>query len=65
MTLKRYLARHSTGAELARRLGVAPSTITRWANGELEPSLRWCARIAEATGNRVTVRDFYRQITAG
>ena len=65
MTLSQYLARHSTGADLARRLGVNPSTITRWANGQLVPSLAWCARIAEATNGRVTVRDFYKQVATG
>jgi replicative DNA helicase len=37
-------------AELARRLGRTPSTLTGWKNGRTQPSLEDFARLCEATG---------------
>ena len=38
-----------SGAELARRLGVAPSQVSMWRNG-LIPAKKWQAKIAKRLG---------------
>lgn len=41
-----------TRAELAARLGVSPSSVTRWESGERRPDAETMARIATVTGIR-------------
>jgi transcriptional regulator with XRE-family HTH domain len=39
-----------TRVELATRLGVAPSSVTRWEAGERRPDVEMMARISSVTG---------------
>ncbi|MDF2970299.1 MAG: helix-turn-helix protein [Microvirga sp.] len=58
MKLPTYLShRGLTATDLAKRAGVAQSTITRTLNGEVVPGPRTRARIVAATGGQVTERD--------
>lgn len=41
--------------ELARRIGKAPSAISRWERGHVEPSLERLRAIIRATGHDLTV----------
>ncbi len=59
MTLSEYLLRPGvTAAHLARQVGVSQSTIGRWADGSMDPSLGGLKRLHEATGGLVTPNDF-------
>lgn len=58
MTLADYIAAsRGTASDLARKLGVSPSTVSRWAHGKMAPPLAMAARIERATDGAVTVRD--------
>lgn len=62
MTLSQYLDRERGAAvSLARALGVSHSTVSRWASGQLVPSLLTCQRIEEATAGKVRASDFLAQ----
>lgn len=51
VTLKQFLDREGRSiSDLARRVGVAPSTIFRILNGERRPSLKLAKRISAETG---------------
>jgi transcriptional regulator with XRE-family HTH domain len=59
MTLTEYLAQPGhTASDLAAKTGVAVSTITRAAKGELKPSHDLLTAIFEHTAGRVTPNDF-------
>lgn len=64
MKLAEYLKPRGATSELARKLGVEHSTVSRWAAGKMEPSLSMCAQIERATGGAVTVRDLIAQAEA-
>lgn len=58
MTLAEYFkSTRGAAIALARGLGVSHSTVSRWASGEMEPSLATCARIERYTGGKVKVGD--------
>lgn len=60
MTLSDYLARPDTNAtELAARVGVSVSTITRAARGEVLPTRTVMQKLFNATGGSVTPNDFF------
>lgn len=60
MTLKEYLALDGNDeTKLADSLGVAHSTIWRWANGKFLPSKEQMRAIFEETSGAVTPNDFY------
>lgn len=44
-----------TQTELARRAGTAPSAISRWERGEVEPSLERLKTLVRATGYELTI----------
>jgi len=52
LTAAEYVARvrqsGSTLAEICRKAGIAPSTLTRWQSGETEPTLSVYRRLIEA-----------------
>lgn len=50
----------TTPTAFARKLGVAHSTVLRWAAGDVAPSLDWMERIATATNGGVMPNDFMR-----
>ena len=63
MTLATYLETEATRggrtvADLAATLGVAPSTIYRWINGEASPSIAHVATLARETLGKVTLEDW-------
>ncbi len=61
MKLAQYLEyRQITPTAFARDLGVAHTTVIRWAAGTVPPSLEWMERIADATGGEVMPNDFMR-----
>lgn len=47
-----------TRRNFAKRVEVAPATITGYCQGKIMPSLRVAVRIAEATDHAVTAVDF-------
>jgi DNA-binding transcriptional regulator YdaS (Cro superfamily) len=57
MKLSDYLSERGSRAALAKKLGVAPSMVTQWANGDRDVPPSRCASIEEATGGKVTRRD--------
>lgn len=61
MTLADYLARTGTTLEaFGARLGVAHSTVQRWATGQSRPRGRAAMEaVVRATGGAVTAADFY------
>jgi transcriptional regulator with XRE-family HTH domain len=60
MTLQDYLAESSlTQSQFARQIGVKPETIRRYIAGERIPDRDKMAKIALATGCRVTANDFF------
>ena len=62
MTLAEYFkSTRGAAIALARSLGVSHSTVSRWASGEMEPSLATCARIEKQTGGKVKVGDLVAQ----
>lgn len=62
MRLSEFLAEtHTKPTAFARQLGVAHTTVTRWASGEVAPSMEAMERIAEITEGRVMPNDFMRQ----
>lgn len=66
MRLSEYLtAAQTTPTAFARKLGVAHSTVLRWAAGDVAPSLDWMERIATATGGEVMPNDFMRDGDVG
>ena len=59
MRLAEYLGQPGiTASALARVVGVSHSTIGRWADGSIEPSLSGMRKLHEATGGKVTPNDF-------
>lgn len=61
MTLKAWLKKHGkTVEEFADAIGVAKSSVSRWANGTRFPRPEMIARIQEATGEKVEANDFMR-----
>ncbi len=53
-----YMARNRAGltqAELARRLGLTQSQLSRWERGRVEPSLETVRRIVRACGLELTL----------
>ena len=60
MTLKQYISQPGhTAAALAREIGVATSTITRAAHGQVTPSGDLMRKIIETTRGAVTPNDFF------
>jgi transcriptional regulator with XRE-family HTH domain len=60
MTLADYLDKRDVSAtDLAGRVGVAVSTITRAAKGTIIPSRELMGKIFEETGGEVTPNDFF------
>lgn len=54
-----YFAETGTSpADLARKLGVAASTVGRWASGKRCPGINEAFRIQEATGGKVLVSQW-------
>jgi transcriptional regulator with XRE-family HTH domain len=61
MRLSDFLTETQTKpAVFARQLGVAHTTVMRWASGDVSPSLDAMERIAKATEGRVMPNDFMR-----
>ena len=59
MTLCEYLEQPAvTASNLARRVGVAHTTILRWANGSICPNSQRLNRLHEATDGKVAPNDF-------
>ena len=48
-------------AHLAKTLGVAQSTVSRWITGEKVPSMEMARRVAEATDGAVMANDWMEQ----
>ena len=65
MRLSEFLAETGTKPTvLAREIGVAHSTVLRWASGEVIPSMEAMRRVAEATDGRVMPNDFMAPASA-
>lgn len=63
MTLSEYLAQPGvTCTALAGKLGVAHSTVLRWASGEISPPLWRLPEISAATDGVVSIGDFIASI---
>ncbi len=61
MQLVDYLDRYAlTLAEFGERVGVEPSTVSRWRDGSMFPTPVHMARIENVTGSKVTYRDFQK-----
>ena len=59
MDLRQYLSEHKlTASEFARTIGVAHSTVLRWADGSLIPTVENAQKIARATESRVGLEDW-------
>jgi transcriptional regulator with XRE-family HTH domain len=66
MKLATYLETHEIKvSDLASRLGVPVSTVSRWARGERIPRIEMAERLREATGGAVTFADFLSAPTEG
>lgn len=66
MKLAKYLETHDiTASDLASRLGVPVSTVSRWARGERSPRIDMAERLREVTGGAVTFADFLPTPTEG
>ena len=50
--------------DFAVTIGVKQPTVSRYIRNERFPSPDMIARIADATGNKVTVKDWYEQAAA-
>jgi DNA-binding XRE family transcriptional regulator len=61
MRLNEYLEKHEmTPADMARQIGDVTSEAVRlWAAGKRMPETKFVMRIADVTGNEVTVQDLY------
>lgn len=61
MKLAEYLEAHELSyAEFARMIGAeGKDTVRRYADGARKPNEKYMARIAEATGGKVTANDFF------
>lgn len=59
MRLSILLEKRGEATQLARRMGVSVSTVTRIARGETDPSAAMIKRICEATGGKVQPNDFF------
>lgn len=58
MDLRTYLSLEGvTATSLAARLGVAHTTVLRWANGTLKPKAKHVAEVVEATDGEVTAAE--------
>lgn len=61
MRLSQYLAEQKqTPTAFARQLGVAHTTVMRWASGDVSPTMEWMEQIAQETGGAVMPNDFMR-----
>lgn len=59
MTLEEYLKAEGMNASaFAKLLNVTPSTVTRWLTTDRKPDLELMVKIEDATGGKVTMRDF-------
>ena len=58
MKLEEYL-NEKNKAEFAREMGVDPSTVTYWCNGERFPSPKNIKKIQELTNDSVRGGDWY------
>lgn len=59
MKLAEYLAKENIRpSQFAQRIGVPPSTVIRWVNGEREPRIAAMLTIESATEGAVTPADF-------
>ncbi len=59
MKLSSWLAKTETRpAHLAKTLGVAHSTVSRWLDGDTIPSMEMMRRVAEATDGAVMANDW-------
>lgn len=62
MTLAEYLSETDTTlVAFAEQLGVAHTTVMRWRDGTVEPTLDRIRDIHRVTGGRVTVADFWER----
>lgn len=59
MRLQSYIETRGRASELARKLEVHLSTITRIAKGETDPSAAMIKRICDATEGEVSPADFF------
>jgi DNA-binding transcriptional regulator YdaS (Cro superfamily) len=59
MQLSRLLKKRGAASKLAEKLGVSPSTVTRWRDGACLPDQGHMHLIQEATGGKVKPADFY------
>ncbi|MGX9963137.1 YdaS family helix-turn-helix protein [Roseomonas sp. F4] len=58
MDLHTYLSQKGvTATSLAARLGVAHTTVLRWADGTLRPKAKRVAQIVKVTGGAVTAAE--------
>jgi transcriptional regulator with XRE-family HTH domain len=59
MKLSAWLAQTETRpAHLAKTLGVAHSTVSRWLDGDTIPSMEMMRRVADATDGAVMANDW-------
>lgn len=62
MTLKQYMAlTGQTQMQLAARLGVRHTTISRWCTGQNIPRPKMIAKIQRLTDGAVSFRDFINE----
>jgi transcriptional regulator with XRE-family HTH domain len=60
MTLYEWRIKHKmAGYQLANRLGVSASTVSRWELGIVPPGPKNATKIVELTKNEVTFEDLY------
>jgi len=65
MQLAKYLSdKHMKATDFAETIGVKQPTVSRYLRNERFPSPDMIARIYAATGNKVTVKDWYEQAAA-
>lgn len=64
MRLAEFLtSQKMTPTAFARQLGVAHTTVLRWASGDVPPTMEWMERIARETEGAVMPNDFMRAAT--
>ena len=65
MQLGAYLKREEiSSSDFAARVGVSPSSVTRWVRGERKPSLEQVVTIERVTNGDVVAADFVSHATS-